>query len=291
MKFPDVKLPARLGLPSDATRCIKGADGLLHGLGLDFHRETLPPNKDVFLRTAGVTAPSSADNSGAIWKVLDQGQEGSCTAHAWSDTREAVLNVQGKAIDLSRQGFYNEERLHDGTPLSQDGGSQVATGAWVIQNIGEAPEADLPYGPQNLTKKPSKQWIQDAAQYKLTGDAVPQQINTLDDVKAALANKELVPFGFQVFSSFQNIGSDGIMPMPQANEQVIGGHAVTIVGYDDNKVGPDGSKGYLKVLNSWGPGWGDHGYFYMPYDFFTPDNVSDKWAVPLPQAQAARAAN
>jgi len=40
------------------------------------------------------------------------------------------------------------------------------------------------------------------------------------------------------------------------------GHAVTIVGYDDDKYG-----GALKILNSWGTQWGDNGYFWLPYNF------------------------
>jgi len=35
-------------------------------------------------------------------------------------------------------------------------------------------------------------------------------------------------------------------------------HAITIVGWDDNK------QAYL-VKNSWGPGWGDKGYVWVEY--------------------------
>ncbi|NJE62228.1 peptidase C1 [Thermococcus sp. 21S7] len=46
---------------------------------------------------------------------------------------------------------------------------------------------------------------------------------------------------------------------------VFGGHAVTIVGYDDSKQTTDGN-GVLIIANSWGSDWGDHGYFYISYD-------------------------
>eukprot|EP00913_Durusdinium_trenchii_P022683 g21303.t1 len=57
---------------------------------------------------------------------------------------------------------------------------------------------------------------------------------------------------------------DGTMVMPQKDDQVRGGHAVTAVGYDDMK------KVFI-VRNSWGEGWGDKGYFYMPYECRTGD--------------------
>jgi len=41
------------------------------------------------------------------------------------------------------------------------------------------------------------------------------------------------------------------------------GHAVTIVGYDDNIHG-----GAFRVVNSWGNEWGDEGYFWLKYKDF-----------------------
>ncbi|WP_048147146.1 C1 family peptidase [Pyrococcus abyssi] len=43
-----------------------------------------------------------------------------------------------------------------------------------------------------------------------------------------------------------------------------GGHAVTIIGYDDNTTTPDG-KGALIMVNSWGTDWGDNGFWKYSY--------------------------
>ncbi|NPA76918.1 MAG: peptidase C1, partial [Candidatus Diapherotrites archaeon] len=43
-----------------------------------------------------------------------------------------------------------------------------------------------------------------------------------------------------------------------------GGHAVTIIGYNDTMKTPDG-KGALVMVNSWGTDWGYHGYWYFSY--------------------------
>jgi C1A family cysteine protease len=63
--------------------------------------------------------------------------------------------------------------------------------------------------------------------------------------------------------------------MPQQGETVVGGHAVLAMGYDD-------AKRVFLVRNSWGPAWGDGGYFYMPYAYLLDDNLSDDfWTVRL----------
>ena len=42
-------------------------------------------------------------------------------------------------------------------------------------------------------------------------------------------------FGFSVYESFETdeVAKTGIMPMPQKNEKVLGGHAVSAVGFND----------------------------------------------------------
>ena len=57
------------------------------------------------------------------------------------------------------------------------------------------------------------------------------------------------------------------------NEQVLGGHAVMCVGYDDTNQ-------WFIVRNSWGTDWGDGGYFYMPYAYMTNSQLAnDFWEI------------
>ena len=80
-------------------------------------------------------------------------------------------------------------------------------------------------------------------------------------------------FGFDVFSSFDKIGSDGIMPVPnKTKEKFLGGHCVVAGGYDNDKE-------CFIVRNSWGPSWGDNGYFYIPYSVMVDSSTSDFWVV------------
>ena len=57
-----------------------------------------------------------------------------------------------------------------------------------------------------------------------------------------------------------------------------GGHAILAAGYDDSlKIGS--STGAFIIRNSWGDGWGDHGYGYLPYDYLLKELAMDWWAL------------
>jgi C1A family cysteine protease len=70
------------------------------------------------------------------------------------------------------------------------------------------------------------------------------------------------------------VARTGIMPHPNtARERLLGGHAVLLVGYDKTR------QVYI-ARNSWGSGWGDKGYFYMPFSVIQNQNLSfDFWTI------------
>ena len=87
-------------------------------------------------------------------------------------------------------------------------------------------------------------------------------VTTLDDIKWALADKHLVPFGITIYESFESdaVATSGIVPDPQPNEGILGGHEIAIVGHDD-------ARQMFKVRNSWGNSWGLEGYFWASYKY------------------------
>jgi C1A family cysteine protease len=89
-----------------------------------------------------------------------------------------------------------------------------------------------------------------------------------------LASGLPIVVGFTVYQSFESdqVTETGIVPVPGHHEQVVGGHAVLVVGYDD-------SQSRFIVRNSWGDQWGLHGYFLMPYAYLTNRRLaSDFWS-------------
>jgi hypothetical protein len=86
-------------------------------------------------------------------------------------------------------------------------------------------------------------------------------------------------FGFTVYSSIPPMGAGtGDIPFPTPEDKQEGGHAVVAVGYDDQrKIGAD--TGALLIRNSWGTGWGEKGYGWLPYSYVTAEQAFDFWSL------------
>jgi hypothetical protein len=87
----------------------------------------------------------------------------------------------------------------------------------------------------------------------------------INSVKQLLANGQTCVLGISVYSNFDYITNyDTVYTVHDKYGTNRGGHAVCIVGYDDNKVTADGT-GAFRLVNSWGTGWGNAGYWWMSY--------------------------
>ena len=103
-------------------------------------------------------------------------------------------------------------------------------------------------------------------------------------IEALLSNDHPIVVGFTVYESFMTaaVAASGIMPIPQINEQVEGGHSVLAVGYlIDYPAGNQGVTDWIICRNSWGTSWGQNGYFLVPRDscFLNSNMFSDFWAI------------
>ena len=84
----------------------------------------------------------------------------------------------------------------------------------------------------------------------------PLMSNLTSRMKEYLTKGFSLGMGFTVFDSFEEeAGNGGFVPYPKPTESVQGGHAVTIVGYDEKK----GDGGAFLFKNSWGTDWGERG--------------------------------
>ena len=220
--------------------------------------------------------PSSVDLRPQSPPIYDQGELGSCTANAIGaalDFMHKLDNPGAGFFGPSRLFIYFNERNMEGT-VSEDAGASIRDGIKSVNRDGACKEITWPYDVSQFAVKPSDAAVLEATSFQaVTYQRVPI---LLPMVKAALAAGLPVVCGITVYESFEgeDVAKTGIVPMPDtAKEQLLGGHAVCIVGYDD------ASKTFT-VRNSWGDSWGDKGHFHLPYAFVAnPRLTSDAWAI------------
>ena len=220
--------------------------------------------------------PASVDLRPKCPPVYDQGQLGSCTGNAIAGAIQFGRRKAKQKPDFvpSRLFIYYNERVIEHT-VNTDAGAQIRDGIKCAVNQGACNEMTWPYNIAQFTKQPPAAAYQEAKKYQVTSYSRVTQ--TLSQLKGCLANGYPFVFGFTVYESFesQQVAQTGVMTMPAPKEKVVGGHAVLAVGYDD------ASQRFI-IRNSWGPGWGQKGYFTMPYAYITESNLADDfWTIRL----------
>lgn len=241
-----------------------------HGFGW---RPSPPDFRDFKFGYRAVAVPPSLDLRETAWMppVVDQGNLGSCTANMAAACFEFEARKQGARLEpRSRLFIYYNERAIEGT-IPYDAGAYCRDAFKVLNHHGAPPETTWPYDVGRFAEEPPTSAFRSGVyRQALTYEAVPQQQVA---ICAALAQRQLVGFGFAVYSSFRGIGPDGLASMPRPSEALDGGHAVAIVGYTEE---------YAFVRNSWGEHWGHDGYFSMPWAYvLNPDLAGDFWTVSL----------
>lgn len=201
--------------------------------------------------------------------VFDQGQLGSCTANALCGIRQYfLLKKSHDDTQLSRLYLYWHERELEGT-IDEDSGAMLRDGMKVLKKLGVCPEADYPYVIEHFTDKPSDKAEADAGKYKIKAY---HRVRNLTELKHCLQSGLPVALGIEVYESMESeeVAQTGYIPLPEEGEQLLGGHAIVAVGFDDEE-------GVVIIRNSWGEGWGDKGYGYLPYEYFEDGLVVDMW--------------
>jgi len=236
----------------------------------------LPDARDLMFSASEAvlaTLPSTVDLRPQCPPVYDQGQLGSCTANAIGGAYEFMQTKEGQPDFMpSRLFVYWNERRIEGT-VGEDSGAMIRDGIKSIHRLGVCSESTWPYDIARFTDKPPAAAYTEATQHQAT--VYRRVLQNLRQIQGALASGTPVVFGFTVYESFESpeVAKTGVVALPAHGEKVLGGHAVLAVGYDD-------ALQALIVRNSWGTGWGQAGYFTMPYAYATdPQLAQDFWAV------------
>lgn len=206
--------------------------------------------------------------------VEDQGILGSCSANAIVGAIEYLENTlqvhrgpNKQYVELSRLFLYFNERLIEGT-VNSDSGAYLRDGIKALAKYGVCTEPHWPYLSYRLFMKPGQSSYDDARARRIKAYARVTQ--NIQSIKACLASRYPIIFGFAVFEDFESlrVATTGTVNLPLPGETFLGGHAGLAVGYDDLTQ-------RILVRNSWGAGWGTGGYYTLPYRYLTDPNLAD----------------
>jgi C1A family cysteine protease len=225
-----------------------------------------------FTPDPSVEIPMTVDLSPQCSAVETQGSLGSCCSNALVSALEYLENIEKMAfIDLSRLFVYYNVRVITNT-VEKDSGAQIRDGISALQTYGVCSEKNWPYIISQFKNKPSSDNYSEAAEHKIVS---AERLSGLDNMLQCLSQGYPFVFGFTVYESFEStkVAQTGVLNMPGLGEKKKGGHAVLAVGFDnESKI--------FKVRNSYGSGWGQKGYFTMPFEYLEDPTLSgDYWVI------------
>jgi hypothetical protein len=204
--------------------------GQKYGLGR-LHAADPDDNKYLMVRKLGaVGEPMPTKKTWSIRpSAMDQGNTGTCVAHAWCNFLRAAPIQSNKGIDQLRWEIYDWAILHDewtdnDSDTERQFGTSVRAGAKAVTNIGRL-ESYL----WAFRLQPALEWV---------------------------LTQGPVVLGTNWYSSFWRPVAEGILKIsPSAT--VEGGHAYLWRGADTKR-------GLALCSNSWGDDWGKSGEFFLP---------------------------
>jgi hypothetical protein len=203
--------------------------------------------------------PERVDLSSRFPEPGSQGRQGSCVAWAvaygarsYYESALSGARVNSSAA-FSPAYIYNQIRIDRSNCSS---GSNIRRALDLLKKQGVARLDEFPYSEDECVKLPSAQ-IRASAARNLIRDWRAIKYGQIETVKGELYRGHPVIVGMSIPDSFSDVRGTSIFN--DASSSSDGGHAMTIVGYDDKR-------GAFKLLNSWGKSWGDGGYGWVDYD-------------------------
>ncbi len=195
----------------------------------------------------------------------NQGSQSSCVA--WATGYMTASTISGNRFGYT--SFLTGAGAPDYTKIlspafvynqinrGRDAGSMEADALTLLIARGDAPWVNMPFNPTDYLTQPTAAAFTAALPNRITNFThIPRtDPNGPAQIKASIAAGVPVLWGANVDPAFSNLTANDIWTGPTATG---GGHAMTIVGYDDTK------QAFI-VANSWGPDWANQGTFYLAY--------------------------
>jgi hypothetical protein len=244
------------------------------GLIFDDAKYAKTPMKAPLTRSLYTNIPSSYSLKKYTPNPQSQGSYGTCTG--WSTAYAALTTNEARINNWTDKTFITQNAYSPGfiyKQIKSDYDANCTFGASIedaleimktkgCSKFSDMPEANCPdVIPLDVFTKASDHKIRDYAKIFDTYDDKNFKVSA---TKKSLSQNNPVIVGMKVPDSFYSCGE---LWTPTENPDLeFPGHAVCVIGYDDDKFG-----GAFEIMNSWGETWGNGGYFWISYDTY------DKW--------------
>lgn len=234
---------------------------------------------------------------------MSQGRQGSCTAWASAYAAATILHAAASGENPDKIAFspsfvYNQITQGNCT------GTHIGKTLEKLSEEGVLPLAEFPYSDRSCDNEPNGQQLQKAEKYKLRGfnrltlKSDEYKID-LQAIKQNIAQGAPVVVGMAVGGTFYDMVGQEVWRPTQRDRAALkksldghivddgggesfGGHAMCVIGYDDNYEG-----GAFQIMNSWGEDWGNKGVYWMKYadfEYFTNAFYGEAYGMyPLPK--------
>ncbi len=219
--------------------------------------------------------------------VRNQGPQGSCVG--WSSAYYNYTYAIAKNRRLSEEEraketlIFSPAFVYNQNNKGADNGMQIADAFQFLKEHGCAALSDMPYDAKNYKGQPEPPAVRKASRYKaldiahlFVGKPFGKSAPDLDALKTFLAEtKQPFVMAIPIFDDFPKKGvpPDYVYHLTLENPKrsdLIGLHAITVVGYDDTLKA-------FRMVNSWGPNWGDQGFLWLD-EAFVRDYAVEGWS-------------
>ncbi len=193
----------------------------------------------------------------------DQGSSSTCTGWATSYAARTILEAINNHWDtktINKKKFspsyvYNQIRPKEGC----NSGTSIIDGMEILKNDGVLSFEEFGYDCDREVKETDKMRASSFKLKEYREIASRKSKNKILNIKKSLTQFKPVVIGFDCPKSFYS-AKDVWHPKKEEYKKRVSGHALTIIGYDDNVEG-----GAFEILNSWGVNWGNEGFIRIRY--------------------------
>lgn len=194
--------------------------------------------------------PKSIDHSPDICPPRMQGSQGSCGGFALS-----YLASFHEKKETGKLAVFSSAFIYHLSNRGIDKGVILAEALETYRSKGICLEYSMLYNEYDYKSEPTAQAFAEAKKYRIQGSF---PLWTLDELKYQLSIGNPLVISVIADQSLWDLRAE---PWSKRYGPENGAHAMLVVGYDDEKAA-------IKVINSWGRGWGDGGYGWISYSLF-----------------------